>query len=41
MAQQKSILKLRGTIGGISFYKSKDGYLAREKGWGRCLPNCE
>ena len=32
MAQQKSILKLRGTIGGISFYKSKDGYLAREKG---------
>ena len=26
MAQQKSILKLRGTIGGISFYKSKDGY---------------
>lgn len=32
MAQQKSIIKLRGTIGGISFYKSKDGYLAREKG---------
>lgn len=32
MAQQKSILKLQGTIGGISFYKSKDGYLAREKG---------
>ena len=32
MAQQKSILKLKGTIGGISFYKSKDGYLAREKG---------
>lgn len=32
MAQQKSILKLRGTIGGISFYKSKDGFLAREKG---------
>jgi len=32
MVQQKSILKLRGTIGGISFYKSKDGYLAREKG---------
>jgi hypothetical protein len=32
MAQQKSILKLQGTIGGITFYKSKDGYLAREKG---------
>ncbi|MEA4850729.1 MAG: hypothetical protein VB126_04650 [Paludibacter sp.] len=32
MAQQKSILKLKGTIGGITFYKSKDGYLAREKG---------
>lgn len=32
MAQQKSIIKLQGTIGGISFYKSKDGYLAREKG---------
>ena len=32
MAQQKSILKLKGTIGGITFYKTKDGYLAREKG---------
>ncbi len=32
MARQKSIIKLQGTIGGISFYKSKDGYLAREKG---------
>lgn len=32
MARQESILKLKGTIGGISFYKSKDGYLAREKG---------
>jgi len=32
MARQKSILKLQGTIGGISFYKSRDGYLAREKG---------
>ncbi len=32
MAKQKSILKLQGTIGGISFYKSRDGYLAREKG---------
>jgi len=32
MARQKSILKLQGTIGGISFYKTKDGFLAREKG---------
>lgn len=32
MAQQKGIIKLDGTIGGITFYKSKDGYLAREKG---------
>lgn len=32
MARQKSIIKLKGTMGGISFYKTKDGYLAREKG---------
>lgn len=32
MAKQKGIIKLDGTIGDISFYKSKDGYLAREKG---------
>ncbi len=32
MARQRSIIKLGGTIGGITFYKSKDGYLAREKG---------
>lgn len=32
MARQRSIIKLDGTIGGITFYKSKDGYLAREKG---------
>lgn len=32
MARQKSIIKLDGTIGDITFYKSKDGYLAREKG---------
>ena len=32
MAQQKGILPLRGTIGNITFYKSRDGYLAREKG---------
>lgn len=32
MAQQKGILPLRGTIGNVTFYKSKEGYLAREKG---------
>ncbi|MFN3754303.1 hypothetical protein [Flavobacterium sp.] len=33
MARQKSIIKLKGTIGGITFYKtSQDGHLAREKG---------
>ncbi len=32
MARQKGILKLEGTIGNITFYKSQDGYLAREKG---------
>ena len=32
MARQRGIIKLSGTIGDISFYKSRDGYLAREKG---------
>jgi len=32
MARQKGIIKLTGKIGDLSFYKSKDGYLAREKG---------
>src|SRR5688572_29411350 len=32
MAKQKGIIKLDGTIGDITFYKSRDGYLAREKG---------
>lgn len=32
MAQQKGIIPLKGTIGNITFYKSQDGYLAREKG---------
>ena len=33
MARQKGIIKLDGTIGGITFYKTtEDGYLAREKG---------
>lgn len=32
MARQKGIIKLTGKIGDLSFYKTKDGYLAREKG---------
>ncbi|MBW2962998.1 hypothetical protein [Mesonia aestuariivivens] len=32
MAQQSGIIKLKGSLGGISFYKTSDGYLAREKG---------
>ena len=28
MARQKGIIKLDGTIEDITFYKSKDGYLA-------------
>jgi hypothetical protein len=32
MAKQKGIIKLKGTIGDITFYKTKDGYVAREKG---------
>ncbi len=32
MARQKGIIKLKGTLGDISFYKTQDGYLAREKG---------
>jgi hypothetical protein len=32
MARQKGIFPLKGTIGNVTFYKSKDGYLAREKG---------
>ena len=31
MAKQKGIIKPEGTIGDITFFKSKDGYLAREK----------
>jgi hypothetical protein len=31
MAKQKGIIKLKGTIGDITFFKSKDGYIAREK----------
>lgn len=32
MAKQKGIVKLRGSISGITFYKTEDGYLARETG---------
>ncbi|CAM3347660.1 hypothetical protein OBJ96_11645 [Empedobacter falsenii] len=31
MAKQKGFLKLRGSIGDLNFYKSKDGYMVREK----------
>src|SRR5690606_38256362 len=31
MARQKGIVKLRGTIGTTTFYKSEDGYLAKKK----------
>ena len=31
MARQKGIIKLKGTIGDITFYKTRDGYIAREK----------
>jgi len=30
MAKQKGIIKLEGTIGDITFYKSGDGYMAKE-----------
>ncbi|WP_310993612.1 hypothetical protein [Aequorivita marina] len=32
MAKQKGIIKLKGTMGDFTFYKSGDGYLVREKG---------
>jgi hypothetical protein len=32
MAKQSGIIKLEGTIGDITFYKSQDGHLARAKG---------
>ena len=32
MAKQGGIIKLKGTVGDITFYKTQDGYLAREKG---------
>lgn len=32
MARQKGIIKLKGKVGDLSFYQSKDGNLVREKG---------
>lgn len=32
MAKQTGVLTLKGPVGRLSFYKTKDGYLAREKG---------
>jgi hypothetical protein len=32
MAKLKGIIKIKGTIGDITFYKSQGGYMAREKG---------
>lgn len=32
MARQKGIVKIKGTIGDMTFYKSRDGYMVREKG---------
>lgn len=32
MARQKGLIKLHGNMGDITFYRSKDGYMAREKG---------
>lgn len=31
MARQNSLLKIEGTIAGMTFYKTKDGYLVKEK----------
>lgn len=32
MAKQRGVLRLKGTLDGITFYKGKDGYMARTKG---------
>lgn len=32
MAKQKGILPIEGTLGNITFFKTKDGYMVREKG---------
>ncbi len=31
MAKQKGIIKIHGTVGDLTFYKSKDGYIVKEK----------
>ncbi len=31
MARQKGVIKLEGAVGDISFYKTKDGYMVRER----------
>tara|TARA_R110000850_G_C9994993_1_gene467542 strand:+ start:14928 stop:15683 length:756 start_codon:yes stop_codon:yes gene_type:complete len=31
MAKQKGIFKLKGTIGDVTFYKTRDGHIAKEK----------
>ena len=31
MAKQKSLVKVEGTIGDLNFYKTKNGYMVREK----------
>ena len=38
MARQKGIIKLKGKIGDISFYKTQDGHLARERAAQRVEP---
>jgi hypothetical protein len=32
MARQSGILRIKGTIGGMTFYRSQDGHMVREKG---------
>jgi len=32
MASQDGLFKIKGTLGGVTFYKTRDGYMAREKG---------
>jgi len=32
MARQRGIITIEGTLGNITFFKSQDGYMAREKG---------
>jgi hypothetical protein len=31
MARQKGILKIKGTVGGMTFYRTQDGHLVKEK----------